>query len=307
VRLPVRITRRTLQLGLAVLWLLDGALQCQRFMFTRAFARTALAPAGAGQPAFVAHSVHWASIIVLAHPVLTNSGFAAIQLAIGLGLCVRRSVRWALAGSVVWGVAVWWLGEGLGGLTTGETLLTGAPGAALLYAVIALIAWPSRDGGSSASPSRLAIPAWVALWMGGAGLQIAAGNNTGQSITMMFHDAGTDNPGWITRIDDHLAHLHITNTGVAALIAVEILVALWALIPGRTRQISAITGGVIAASIWLVVQGLGDLTSGQATDPNTGPLIVLLALAVLGTRVAHQTNRPSTHVPNVRELTATQT
>ena len=207
----MRITRRTLQLGLAVLWLLDGALQCQRFMFTRAFARTALAPAGAGQPAFVAHSVHWASSIVLAHPVLTNSGFAAIQLAIGLGLCVRRSVRWALAGSVVWGVAVWWLGEGLGGLTTGETLLTGAPGAALLYAVIALIAWPSRDGGSSASPSRLAIPAWVALWIGGAGLQIAAGNNTGQSITMMFHDAGTDNPGWITRIDDHLAHLHITN------------------------------------------------------------------------------------------------
>jgi hypothetical protein len=280
----VRITRRTLQLGLAGLWLLDGALQCQRFMFTRAFAQTALAPAGAGQPAFVAHGVHWTANIVLAHPGLTNSGFAAIQLGIGLGLCFRRTVRGALAVSVVWAIGVWWLGEGLGGLTTGETLLTGAPGAALLYAVIALLAWPTRHGESSAPPSSWAIPAWAALWSSGAALQIAAGNNTGTSITMMFHDAGTDNPGWIAQLDDHLTHLHITNSFVAALIAIEILVALWALIPGRARQLSALTGGAIAALAWVVVQGLGDLTSGQATDPNTGPLIVVLALAVLGAR-----------------------
>jgi hypothetical protein len=278
----VRISRRTLQLGLAVLWLLDGALQCQRFMFTRAFAQTVLAPTGVGQPAFVAHTVGWASNIVVAHPVLTNFGFAAIQLAIGAGLCFRRSVRWALAGSIVWGLGVWWLGEGIGGLTAGETLLTGAPGAALLYSVIAALAWPNREGGSSAPPSRWAIPAWVALWISGAGLQIAAGNNTGRSLTMVFHDAAADNSQWIARIDDHLARLHINNGFVAVLIAIEILIALWALIPGRTRQLSAITGTLLAVTTWVVIQGLGDLTSGQATDPNTGPLIVLLALAVLG-------------------------
>jgi hypothetical protein len=32
----------------------------------------------------------------------------------------------------------------------------------------------------------------------------------------------------------------------------------------------------------LLLQGLGDLTSGHATDPNSGPLIALLALAVVG-------------------------
>jgi hypothetical protein len=296
-----------LQLGLAVLWLLDGALQCQRFMFTRAFAQTALAPAGTGQPSFVAHTVHWASNVVLAHPVLTNTGFAAIQLGIGLGLCFRRSVRWALAVSVVWGVGVWWLGEGIGGLTTGETLLTGAPGAALLYAVIAGLAWPSRDGDSAIPPSRWATPAWVTLWIAGAGLQIAAGNNTGSSFAMMLRDVAPDNAGWIGRADRHLSHLHISNSFVALLIAVEILVALWAVIPGRVQQVSVITGCVIAASAWVVVQGLGDLTSGQATDPNSGPLILLLAVAVLGTRITPPESRTPTCTTPQRELVSTST
>jgi hypothetical protein len=287
----VPVTRRTLQRGLALLWLLDGALQCQRFMFTRAFAQTALAPAGDGQPAFVAHTVHWASGIVLAHPVLTNSGFAAIQLGIGVGLCVRRTVRWALAASIIWGLGVWWLGEGLGGLTTGETLLTGAPGAALLYSVIALLAWPRPGHESTAPPSSWAIPAWVTLWLSGAALQVAAGNNTGASMAVMFHDAALDNSGWIARVDAHLSRLQVSNGLVAALIAAELLIALWALIPGRARQLSVVAGSVLAALAWLLVQGLGDLTSGQATDPNTGPLILLLGLAVLG---AHTMPLPTT-------------
>jgi hypothetical protein len=289
----VRITRRTVQLGLAALWLLDGALQCQRFMFTRAFARSTLAAAGAGQPAFVAGPVHWASTIVLAHPVLTNSGFAAIQLGIGLGLCIRRTVRLALAVSVIWALGVWWLGEGVGGLTTGETLLTGAPGAALLYAVIALLAWPDRDGQSATPPSRWGVPAWVALWITGAGLQIAAGNSTGASLAMTLHNAAADNDGWIGRLDHHLSQQRINNGLVALLIAVEVLIALWAVIPGRTRQLSVLTGTVIAAGAWVVIQGLGDLTSGQATDPNAGPLIILLAIAVYGAR----TPTPATSTP----------
>jgi hypothetical protein len=283
------ITRRNLQLGLAVIWLLDGALQCQRFMFTRAFARTVLAPAGHGQPGLVAHSVHWASSIVLAHPLLTNTGFAAVQLAIGLGLFTRRWARLALATSFVWGLGVWWFGEGIGGLTTGETLVTGAPGAALLYSVITVLAWPTRDRDASAAPSRWAIPAWATLWAAGAGLQVAGGNNTGMSFSMMFRDAASDNGGWIGRIDTSLSRIHFSNEFVAVLVGIEILVAMWAFVPGRVRHVSVVTGSVIAAVAWLLVQGLGDLTSGQATDPNAGPLILLLALAVLGAQTAPRT------------------
>jgi hypothetical protein len=67
---------------------------------------------------------------VLTHPALFNALFATIQLALAAGLLWRRTTRLALAGSLVWTLGVWWLGEGLGGLLTGTAHpVTGAPGA----------------------------------------------------------------------------------------------------------------------------------------------------------------------------------
>ena len=81
----------------------------------------------------------------LAQPVLANGAFALIQIALGLGILSRRFSRVALGASIVWALSVWFVGEGIGGLGAGATLLTGAPGAALLYAVIAVLAWPTRS------------------------------------------------------------------------------------------------------------------------------------------------------------------
>jgi hypothetical protein len=68
---------------------------------------------------------------VLSEPQLWNAIFALTQLLLGLGLFWRRSVKAALAGTVVWSLIVWWLGEGMGGAFAGSaTLLMGAPGAA---------------------------------------------------------------------------------------------------------------------------------------------------------------------------------
>jgi hypothetical protein len=38
----------------------------------------------------------------------------------------------------------------------------------------------------------------------------------------------------------------------------------------------------VATTFWVLGQNIGELYSGQATDPNTGPLIVLMALALVG-------------------------
>ncbi|MBV9486381.1 MAG: hypothetical protein JO246_10015 [Frankiaceae bacterium] len=279
----MHVTRRHLQLGLAALWIVDGALQCQRYMFTKSFGREViLGEAATGTPWWVAHPAHWAADIIITHPVLTNAGFAAFQLALGTALLWRRTVRVALLGSVAWGLLVWWLGEGIGGLTTGETLLSGAPGAALLYAVVAVTAWPDRTGASDVRPSLLALPAWCALWVMGAGMQLAAGNNSGDALAAAFEDGGMEAMGWIRHLDNTLARHHISDLVVAAIIAVEVLIALWATIPGRARIASAYTGIGVGVAAWVLVQGLGDLTTGQSTDPNTGPLIVLMAFAVLG-------------------------
>jgi copper(I)-binding protein len=39
----------------------------------------------------------------------------------------------------------------------------------------------------------------------------------------------------------------------------------------------------VATVLWVLGEGFGGLFSGQATDPNSGPLLVLLSLALLGT------------------------
>ena len=50
---------RTLQIALGLLWLLDGVLQAQPFMFTSDFVTQVIAPVGQGQPGFVSGPVHW--------------------------------------------------------------------------------------------------------------------------------------------------------------------------------------------------------------------------------------------------------
>ncbi len=72
--------------------------------------------------------------------------FALIELAIGAGLIGAsslRATRVVCAASIAWGLGVWLVGEGAGGLLTLHAALsTGAPGAALIYCVLTVAAWP---------------------------------------------------------------------------------------------------------------------------------------------------------------------
>ena len=169
--------RRALQIALGAVWLLDAALQYQPYMFTRGFPDM-LAMAATGQPGIVAGPVTLTAQAVSASPAAWNAAFATIQLALAVGLLFRATARAALAGTVVWALSVWWLGEGLGGIfTTAASPLTGAPGAAVLYALVAVLAWPGdreeQPGGSVADGSplgRYAKLPWLLLWTGMAGL-----------------------------------------------------------------------------------------------------------------------------------------
>jgi hypothetical protein len=237
------VSRRQLQIALGLLWLLDGALQAQPFMFTSGFATEVIAPAGQGQPEFVAAPVHWVSTVIAAHPVPWNGAFAAIQLLIGAGLLVPRTARSALAASIAWAVGVWYFGEGLSGLLGGDASLSaGAPGSALLLAVLAAAAWPNRDGGREGPAAWLPF-AWAIVWVGGAVFEAL-------------------------------------QNGGGALVVAEYLVGVGALHP-RTRGSVATFGVVLSLAFWGLDQAFGGLTSGQATDPNSGPVLALMALAVI--------------------------
>ena len=50
---------------------------------------------------------------------------------------------------------------------------------------------------------------------------------------------------------------------------------------------------MLALAIWVVGQDLGQLYSGHATDPNTAPIIALMAIAILVGRRARVDARVS--------------
>ena len=270
--------RRGLQVALGLVWLLDAALQYQPSMFTRAFPAQMLVPSAAGQPGFVSGPVLLAARLVAANPGASNAAFATIQLALAAGLLLRPTARAALAGTIAWSLSVWWLGEGLGGIFTGlATPLAGGPGAAVLYALLAVLIWPAaRDAGRPVAPApsrpdpgtwasvadgsplgRGARLAWVILWVAMAWLLLHA---PAQASVLTAGD-GT-----------RAAAITIIFTVAFGLAAAGVLV------PAATRPAVAIAF-VTAIAIWAAGEHFGGVTDGMATDPNSGPLLALIALA----------------------------
>ena len=278
----VRITRRHLQIALGLVWLLDGALQLQPFMLRTSFARQIIDPTAAGQPHFVSGPIHWAANLIAAHPVAWDVPFAAIQLLIGLGLLVPRTARVSLAVSVAWALGVWYFGEGLSGLASGHTsLLTGGPGAALLYGVLAVAAWSSRAS-SDRRPAHWLPLVWAVVWVGGAIFQALPGQNSGADVASAIPSGA---PGWLGRLDASVAGwtTHHGTFVVVALVVAEALIGLGTL-HWRSRVPAVAAGVVLALAIWVVAQDVGQLYSGQATDPNTALIIAILGVAILGSR-----------------------
>lgn len=283
-----RGARRWIQIALGVIWLLDAGLQYQPYMFTRAFPTQVIEPAGAGSPGFVAHPVTFAGQLMLHNEVAFNALFATIQLAIAVGLLWRPTVRAALTGSIVWGLLIWWLGEGLGGVfTSSASPITGAPGGALLYALIAVLAWPSRravDGDSVAAGSplggRWARIAWLALWGSGAYFLLLTANQAAGALRATIIGGADGEPSWIGSIERSAGSLIGTHsTAVTIGLAVLfVIIALGVFVPAAIRPV-LVLALIIAAAIWVLGQSFGEMATGQATDPNTGPLLILLAAA----------------------------
>jgi hypothetical protein len=223
-------------------------------MFTSGFATQVIAPAGQGQPGLVADPVHWVSTVIAAHPAAWNVPFLAIQLLLGVGLLVPRTARLALAASIAWALGVWYFGEGLYGMASGHaSLITGAPGAGLLLAVLAAAAWPAGDD-TREGPAPWLPFAWAVVWVAGA-----------------FFQALPQNSG--TGLDHHVLL-------IALLVGVEYLVGIGAL-ARRTRMPAVTVGLALALAFWAFGQGLGYLGTGQATDPNSGPVLALMAIALI--------------------------
>lgn len=289
----LRITGRGIQIALGLLWLLDGILQFQPYMYSRRFIAETIEPMLSMQPALVAHSIHWAGQLAASDLTVWNTLFALVQCAIGLGLLYRPTVKPALALSFGWTLVVWWFGEGFGMLLMNMgSPFDGAPGAVLLYGVVGLLAWPARSGDArSAAASgplgdRGGLAAWSAVWGCSALLWLEVLTRPVYSISGGLLEASADSMPWLANLQRSLSTILQGDGKPFAAIALVVSLAVAAGIWTRWRRGALALGVLLALLCWTLGQSLGGLTTGDATDPNSGPLLVLLAFAVWPTAAA---------------------
>ena len=203
-------TRRLLQLALAGIWLLDAVLQFQSFMFTRGFAQM-LGGTAQGNPAVIAGPISWSARLIGQHGTAANAIFAVIQLLIALGIAWRPTIRLALGASIAWALGVWWLGEGLGGILNGAASpVNGAPGAVIIYALLAVLLWPRRPGRPAPfvagrfTGAALARSLWLVLWGSLAYLALQPATRAPQALSGMISGMASGEPGWLAGVDNHL-------------------------------------------------------------------------------------------------------
>ena len=278
--------RRQLQLALAGLWLLDAVLQFQAAMFTTGFAHM-LAATAPGNPPVIAGPITWAARIIGDHVTAANAIFALIQLLLGLAIAWRPTVRVGLAATVAWAMAVWWFGEGLGGvLSGGASPVNGAPGPVIIYGLLAVLLWPSRHvrpapfiAGRSIGPS-VARALWLALWGSLGYLALTPATAAPAALSSMVAGTAAGQPSWLAALDRHLAAFladrgPVTATGLGVVLAI---VAVGVYLPRPAARTVIVLAIVTAAALW-VAEGLGGVLTGGGTDPNSGPVLALMALS----------------------------
>jgi hypothetical protein len=299
---------------LGVLWLIDGILQLQHLMFTSNFANSVIAPAAQGQPLIVSGPIHFEVHLLLMHPAIYNSFFASIQLLIGMLILTKRTAKNGLILSIIWSLGVWYFGEGLGGLLGLNTIiLMGAPGAVIIYAILAAAVMPRKNkeksDDNSQRPAYWLPIVWAILWIGGALYQLFPGQNTVSGISSMLLNNSTSAPMWMSNLDIHassfiisITHsspslaMHMTaaqmsqmqaqdNAGywlIAVFAIVQLLIGFLIFFPGFLRKTAIWLGILLSLIFWVIGQSLGGYFTGLATDPSSAPLFILLAIAILG-------------------------
>jgi hypothetical protein len=227
------------------------------------------------------------------HPVTVGAAAVWIQVGIGAWLVVTARGPWSrLAGlaSVAWGLVVWVFGESFGGIfAPGQSWLTGAPGAVLLYVVAgALIALPE---GAWRSPrlGRLLLDGIGLFFIGMAVLQAWPGRGywqgtiagkPGTLADMVQTMSTTPQPRVLSSLLSSFRSFVASNGFVVNLLVVIVLAAMGAIfLTGRPRLVRyAVWFGIVfCLADWVLVQDLGVL-GGLGTDPNSMiPLILLFS------------------------------
>ena len=149
-----------------------------------------------------------------------------------------------------------------------------------------MLAWPTgrRDNRSAAASGPLGdrggLAVWSTVWGRSVLLWLEILFRPVYSVSGSLIEASGDSMPWLSSLQRSLSTgLAGDGKAIAAiLLAVSLVIAagVWT----RWRRETLILGIIVSLVYWMLGQSLGGLTTGSATDPNVGPLFVLLALAL---------------------------
>ena len=320
----LHVNQRTLQLALGVAWIIDGLLKFQPNLFKPAFVSAVIRPMAAGQPTLLGSAITHMANFLSHEATMWVAVFGLIEIAIGVGILSRRTLKPALVTSFIWGVGIYIFGEGLGMVLTGHTSpLVGAPGAVCFYILLGLMVWPKSEenadhhatGVQSSAAARGifggtgSLLVWAAIWLFEALIWMFPFNRTGNAIANQMATTANGEPGWYAHLLTSFGHTFVgAGIWVAVILAAaSLVIALGPLVSNRPQLYIGLGIG-LALAYWFTGQGLGELLTGGGTDPANGPIVALIGLSVLPLVPARaQDPTPATRLIAARPMAAVGT
>ncbi len=273
--------KRRISSYLGAIWIADALLQIQPVMFTEDLVSSVIQTNKALLPSVLTPYFESAARYISQDPQAWNVIFAILQFLIG-SLLLSSShlpVKLCLCISIPWSLAVWFEGEGLGGIFAGGlSVLSGFPGAALLYVVVSVMLllpdhfWLSTDRFSPVrdAPSVFWFPAAIQQSLPSFWAPVA-------DSAQIINNASYPPPMAYAVSDVALVFAHFGWIANAFLVAAMLSISF-----GTYGEHSVIYAYyplfALTLFIWIFVEGIGGIFTGIATDLNTGPLILLLSL-----------------------------
>lgn len=269
-------------------------MQFKPLMFTQNFVTSVIWPNTWYQPMDIAYPIYLAGKIILINVTGFDIIFGSIQVAIGLLLITGKYTKAVIIFSVIWSVAVWWIGEGFGSLFTGQaSLLTGAPGAVILYALVGIILYPSRDAEKAEINSRkIARYSLGFLFIMGFILQMQPYYFISRNVTWSL------SVNWFLKMsgfqsllfDFFIAGLFLC-TGIGFIIFRD------------RKNIFSYISIALSIFIWIPGEMFGQIYTALGTDPNSGVILLILSLmSMYPIRHAVTHPLPGSSVPAIRTV-----
>jgi hypothetical protein len=294
------LSRKTLQRILGVLWLIDGIIQLFPQMWTMNMVNGIMKPMLQGQPGLFEPSLQFIVNQTTLHLFKVNLLISVVQICLGLGfiLLSDRWVKWLVFASIVWAFIVWYGGEGMNMLFTGTaSILTGAPGAVLLYPLLGLAVIPrtqpvaatqsaTRKAGDDGLLSRRVLRYILAgFWCFAALLQLQQyWWNHGRISQAIGATVGMGGLNTVL-VDPILTQIANATTSIETPLNIALIVVFLAIGVGlfvvKDEQVRPflIASIVMSLLFWYFSEAFGNIFSGMATDFNSGLLVVVIALA----------------------------